>query len=205
MKLILICFFAAGLALSAAVFDAAAAARTAMELNEAARQASAARAKDRFLTRAEQALQGRWSAPTWWHAGAIEALSWNKALRAELSRSPARWRESGAALERGLSLAPVQPKGWYRLAAIRRAGIGRALCDARVCLERSWKASPAADADFACARLNLAHALGVRLRRDDPRVRAFIDIAPDRATLARCLSFLPAEDLFAVLVSAPRD
>jgi hypothetical protein len=190
--------------LSAAAFDAASAARTAMELNDAARDATALRAKERLLTRAEQAITGRWSEPTRWHAGAIEALSWNKALRAEATQERARLIESAALLERGLTSAPIQPNGWFRLAAIRHAGIGSALCDARECLERSWRAAPATEPDLACARLNLTYALGAHLRADHPRVRAFVDIVADREMLVRCLSFLPSEDLFAVLLATPQ-
>jgi hypothetical protein len=196
--------FAAAFAFAAATFDAATAARTAMELNEAAQQADDAGARARLLDLAAQALEPRWSAPTRWHAGAIEALSWNKALRAEDAAERALLVDSAAALERGLAVAPIQPNGWLRLAAIRHVGIGGALCDAEQCLERSWLAAEATDPALGCARLRLAHELGARMRADHPRVRAFLATAPDRETLTRCLAFLPAEDLFALLLATPR-
>lgn len=112
--------------------------------------------------------------------------------------------ESVALLERGLASAPIQPNGWFWLAAARYGGVSGGLCDARECLERSWRAAPAADPDLACARLNLTYALGAHLSADHPRVRAFVDVVADRSMLARCLSFLPREDLFKVLLASPR-
>jgi hypothetical protein len=191
-KAALLAIFAALLVLSAALFDAASAARAAMDLDRAALEARP-EARDAMLLRAERDLLARWSQPTRWHAGAAEALAWTQALRGRL-------HESAATTEFGVALAPVQPAGWLRLAELRRAGVATRLCDTpAACLDRSWTAALAADPELQCARLDLARALGETPDAEDPRVRALIAARPPRPLLARCLAFLPPEDLFAAL------
>ncbi|MBL8551581.1 MAG: hypothetical protein JNJ73_16460 [Hyphomonadaceae bacterium] len=202
-KAALLAIFAALLALSAALFDAASAARAAMDLDRAALEArpqANPEARDAMFLRAERDLQARWSQPTRWHAGAIEALAWTQALRGRLP-------QSAATTELAIAQAPVQPAGWLRLAELRRAGVETRLCDtAAACLDKSWTAALAADPELQCARLDLARALGDTPDADDPRVRALIAARPPRQLLAHCLAFLPPEDLFAALgaLSRPR-
>jgi len=188
-------------AFTAFVFDAASSANHAAQLIESARNARSDAVRALTLQRAEEALTGSWAQPLAWHAGAMELQSGVDALAAGTDEDPAsnasmRWAEQS------LSAAPVQPLAWLRLATLSRAGRPNTLCEFTTCLARSWRTGPVLERDSACMRLALTAQTDTDIAADDPRVAAFIATHPNAREIARCLSFLPPEDQFRLMLLA---
>lgn len=198
------------IALSAAlgafvVFEAASKTGLAnVSANVAARAADPAQRRA-LLAHARRSLDESWAQPTRWHAGAVESRSWILALGAGGAGHDATLMElSREAAAHGVSIAPIQPTAWARLAVFGAAGRPSSICDVPTCLERSWRAAPMAELDTACARIRLANRL-TPIRADDPRIAWFVGNLFDPPTTANCLDFLPAPDLMRLLLERARN
>jgi hypothetical protein len=148
---------------------------------------------------AARLLQGSWAHPLAWHAGANEAMSFVAAAIAAQTRDRAFDRLAVTAATRCVELSPIQPASWARLAAFAQVGRPVEKCAAGLCLEHSWRAAQIADPEIECARMRIAYRMG-RLPPDDPHFDTL-----DRSVLltrdfARCLAFLPRQQLFQVLL-----
>jgi hypothetical protein len=192
---------AMALLFSAVIFDAASSARAAADLIASARTTQSSHAQRMMLARIDPMLRSSWSKPLSWHAGAAELQSGAFALLAA-SPDDQRLRQSADAAVASLKLAPIQPLAWLRLATLAHYGQPNPLCAARECLARSWATGPLLEADDACLRLGVAVAEGEHIARADPRIDNFIVATPSAEKIAQCLSFLPPEDQFALMLTA---
>jgi hypothetical protein len=183
----------------AVVFEAALKAEFALRAAEAAQAEESPAAHLDALRRAEAVIATSWARPLAWHAGADEAQSFIAASIAAITNDPADERRAVAAAARAVDLSPIQPAAWARLGAFAHAGRDAPRCDAAVCLDRSWRAVAIADPSIDCARLRIEARLG-RLPPGDPRLDA-LDMSMDSTRdFARCLAFLPRDQLFEVLM-----
>jgi hypothetical protein len=196
----LIFFAVAAICITGAAFVFEAASKTALALEMAAnaRASESGAVRDQLLQRAEASLRSSWAAPLDWHAGAAEAMSGILILRAEAQDDRALYAQSAAWAAHTVRLAPVQPHAWFRLALLAERGHANLICDAATCLENSWRSAAMTDPETACARLQLAHRLGL-LSADDPRIDAYLRLRAPRRAVAQCLNFLTPEALFEAL------
>ncbi|WP_228445786.1 hypothetical protein [Terricaulis silvestris] len=155
--------------------------------------------RQRLLERAELGLKQSWALPTRWHAGAAEALSAVIFLKAETLGDASLFEQSARWATHTVRLAPVQPNAWIRLAALAERGYGNSVCDIDLCLERSWSVALMVEPEPACARLQLAQRRNL-LTPNDARIEAYLDGGASRSEAARCLSFLPPDELFQTLM-----
>lgn len=201
VKLFACMLTAAALVFIAAVFDAAATTQTALDLGRAAQLLPRGSGRAEVLDRATQVLETSWSRALSWHAGALEALSWIEALRADNDASDrAALARSRAAAERSLQRAPVQPLVWVRLAALAQAGEPTQLCDARTCVERSYASGPMIDPAPACDRLQIARRAGLDSERMNAAIEAYLAARPAAPDAAACLWFLNPDERFDALL-----
>jgi hypothetical protein len=158
---------------------------------------------DEMLTRAAAEVEQSWARPAEWHAGAAEALSAVYALKAEAAGGDRElFARSIAAAKRAVSLAPVQPQTWARLAAFAQMGLPDVPCSVAQCLDMSWRSARMTDPQTACIRLRIAHAEGLLTGPDDPRVVWYVQSGVGPAEIARCLDFMPTEALFRHMLDA---
>lgn len=192
---------AAALVFTAAVFDAAATTRTALDLGRAAQLLPRGSGRAEVLDRATQVLETSWSRALSWHAGALEALSWIEALRADNDASDrAALARSRGAAERSLRRAPVQPLVWVRLAALAQAGEASQLCDVQTCVEQSYASGPMLEPALACERLHIARRAGLDGELMREAVDAYLAARPAARDAAACLWFLDADERFEALL-----
>jgi hypothetical protein len=151
------------------------------------------------LRTAARLLDTSWAQPLAWHAGANEAMSFIAAALGAETRDRAAERLAVLTAARCVEQSPIQPAAWTRLAAFAQARRPVGLCDARSCLDRSWRAAPIADSGIECARMRLEHRLG-RLPPGDPRFDALDQSMMSTREFAQCLAFLPRAHLFDVLM-----
>ncbi len=192
---------AAALLFTAAVFDAAASTQTALELGRAAQLLPRGSGRAEVLDRAVRVLETSWSRALSWHAGALEALSWIEALRADNDASDrAALARSRGAAERSLRHAPVQPLVWVRLAALTQAGEPTQLCDVQTCVARSYTSGPMLEPALACERLHIARRAGLDGDLMREAVDAYLAAGPAARDAAACLWFLDADERFEALL-----
>ncbi|MBL8544349.1 MAG: hypothetical protein JNJ63_11140 [Hyphomonadaceae bacterium] len=185
----------------ALAFEAASAAAAALELAARAEASPTAGIKQRLLQRARERLESSWAEPLAWHAGAAEALSGVLYEQAAASGTSELYRASGVFAERAVRLSPVIANAWTRLAVLDRAGFGRPICSAAQCLANSWRAAPLLAGESACARIRVQNSV-TPLSPDDGRIQAFLDSQSSERAAARCLDFLPPQELYRALLEA---
>ena len=199
----------AGFALAAAafalfVFEAASKTGIAYVAANTAARAQAPETRTALLGETRALLETSWARPTRWHAGAVEALSWIQALEASAAgHDRTLTARSAEAAAFGVSIAPIQPTAWARLAALGAAGYQVGVCDVATCLERSWMAARMTDFSTACTRIRLANRLSP-LQADDPRLTWFAHNMFAAREMADCLGFLPPPVLMRLLVERNR-
>lgn len=186
------------------VFEAASKTGLASVAANAASRTPDPRQRTALLSDARDLIETSWARPAQWHAGAVEARSWIYALEARAARrDPSLAAQSAAAAALGVSLAPIQPTAWARLAAFAAAGRSTPACDAATCLERSWLSARMTDAATSCARLQLANRIAP-IAASDPRVQWFVRSRFHPRVIARCLDFLPTRNVIHILVERDR-
>jgi hypothetical protein len=186
---------------SATIFEAAAKADIARAQARNAAIFTDPKRRAAELAKAANMIETSWARPLAWHGAANETVSWiygREARDADEDKAEALWRKSARAAERAVRLAPIQPASWARLASLADHGV-RTSCSVELCLERSWLASKFLDTPSACARLKLAHRYGM-LAPDDERVEWFARSTLHQRDVFECLSFLPRQELFHVIL-----
>jgi hypothetical protein len=204
LKLLVLAIIAPMLWAAFFVFDAASNTSLALGLATSARATQSAVIREHLLNSAENALENAWSQPAAWHAGASEALSGIYFYRGAAANDPALLDRSVKWAEKTVTLAPVQPHAWARLAALSEAGHRNPLCDVRGCLDNSWMTGPMIDPETACERLQLAHQQGLLLD-NDPRIESYVRSGVQSRQAAQCLaSFMSSDQLFRALLLRAR-
>ncbi|MEZ5960631.1 MAG: hypothetical protein R3C30_09435 [Hyphomonadaceae bacterium] len=186
---------------AAIVFEAASKTAGALDMIVSAKASQSPVVQGQLLARAEASLRDSWAHPTLWHAGAAEALSGVYLLDAQITSDPQLYAESVRWAEASIRRAPVQPHAWTRLALLSDAGYPNTLCDVADCLTNSWHVAAMMDPETECLRLQLAHRHQLLLPRD-PRIGAFLRSGVSRRRAAQCLSFLPPQDLYELMMDA---
>lgn len=206
IRLVTALVLAALVAASAVVFEAASATQRALALVASTRTTASGAVRMQLLAQAEHALTLSWAKPLDWHAGAAEAMSGIDVLRgaeAEGEERDVAWAASADWAARAVSLSPVLPHAWTRLAALALAGETNRVCAPAACLDASYRVSPMLQPVPACERLRLVHA-ATPLAPDDPRIDAYLHSGASRRAAAQCLDFLAPEDLYQVLMAWPQ-
>jgi hypothetical protein len=203
VRFFLVFFLIGGLTVSALVFEAASKTAIAQAAIRAAPSLEGMDSRDETLARAVQDMETSWAEPAEWHAGAADALSALYALQAEAAGGDrALYAKSIAAASRAVTLAPVQPHAWTRLAAFAQMGLPDVPCSVGECLDMSWRAARMTDPQTACARLRIAHAEGLLTDPNDLRIKWYVQSGAPPTEIARCLDFLSSEPLFQSLLEA---
>jgi hypothetical protein len=193
----------AALALSVGVFEAVSKTDAAFDSIRASRSMQGTPLQTRILADAAAAIEQSWAKPRLWHARAAEALSAIYALQAEAAGdAPDISAKSIDAGTQAVSLAPVQPQSWARLATFAQAGAPNVGCAVAECLDRSWRAAPFSGFVTDCARLRLGYAAGLPSASLHPRTIWFVRAGHGNDNIAQCLSFLPREQVFQYLLEA---
>jgi hypothetical protein len=157
--------------------------------------------RDEVLARAADQIERSWAQPAQWHAGASEVLSAVYALQAEAAGGDrALFAKSIAAATRAVSLSPVQPHTWTRLAAFAQMGLPDVPCSVATCLDMSWRSARMIDPQTGCIRLRIAHAEGLLTGPADERITWYVRSGASPAEIAACLDFLPTDALFRLLL-----
>lgn len=186
--------------LCAAVFDAASVSQASLDLGQVSQSLPKGRTRAQVLSRASVAVEGSWSQATRWHAGALEALSWVKALEAENAPGDgSALRESRLAAEKSVAIAPIQPVAWMRLAALSLHGQPTGLCNPSRCVALSFAAAPILEPALACERLQIAAATGTEI--SPAIVAGYVASRPQPADATRCLSMLSPHLRFEALMA----
>ncbi|MGE0829192.1 MAG: hypothetical protein AB7O04_07565 [Hyphomonadaceae bacterium] len=189
---------------AAGVFEAASDAEIAGELAHTALESNDQNVKAQRLADAQAITHASWSGAEFWHVGVIEAQSWIYALQAEAANQDVSLMQlSAISAARGVSLAPIQPTAWARLAAFAEIGRVTPQCDTAECLERSWRAAAMTSRYTACARLQIAHRQDL-LRENDERLIWFLSSGVHERIVARCLYFMTPEDIYHALMARER-
>lgn len=201
MRFLLIYVLLSVVALSAAAFEAVSANAQAHALLLGALPLESSPLHDAQLERAAQTLETSWARPAEWRPDAAETLS---AIYAERARSrnddPAFLQKSVRAATRAVSLSPVLPRTWTRLAAFAQLGVPNSPCDVASCLAMSWRAGRMTDPATGCTRLRIANAAGLLHGAQDERIRWYVASNANREQVLTCLDFLPRRDVFALLL-----
>lgn len=192
---------ALAMALSAAfVAESARAAAVATREVANALHAATPEARATGLVQAAEAVEASWARPAAWHPGALEAQSWAYFALAPTDADGLFAARSINSAQRSLWRAPVQSTAWVRLAEFDDRGRPNSVCDARTCLERSWRAVPLAPLGTMCARLQLGHALHIVAGPDDPRIALMTRLPMSRQALSECASFLGEAEMFHLMM-----
>ncbi len=185
--------------LCALVFEASTRTAIALTLIERAAISPSPTVRTQILAQAQAQLLQSWAQPARWHAGAAEALSGVYYARGTVDSAEIdALTESARWAQHAITLSPIAPNSWIRLAALSERGIANNLCDVRTCLAHSWRAAPLLDGPSGCERLRLGYRAGL-IDGADPRLKAFLRIEPRRSA-AQCLSFLAPEELYALMM-----
>ena len=185
----------AGLYLAASVFDGANAAQRSLDLARQSLGVPPGEMRGRILSAAQNSVNKAWSRPMRWHSGAAEAASWSLFLDAANSNDP-NLNASVAAASNAVTMSPVQPASWMRLALLDLSGVPNAYCKASRCLQFSWRAAPLMEANFACDRLRIANLSGDTFEIDDARLEWYAAVRPLPQAMNECLEFLPRQVVF---------
>ena len=205
VRIIAIVVAALGLVASAVTFDASGAASQAMSLASSSVSQSGAAPRAAMVKRGAEVLDQAWSQPLRWHPGAMEARSWLSTLEAEAhGEDISQFRISRFYAEASAAHSPLQPYPWLRLAMLELHGERNALCDAKTCLDRSWRANVFMEPGVACERLHVALQAGVTFDADDPRLIAYGATRPRPRAMSECLDFLPPDVVYSLLIARHR-
>jgi hypothetical protein len=201
LRFLLIALGIAGVALCAMVFEAASATGKARELLTASAATVELPQRRAILTEAVARVNESWAQPTLWHAGAAEAASAVYAAQAGVENGDQVFlQRSVTAAARAVSLSPVQPRAWTRLAAFAQIGLPNVPCSVEQCLNMSWRAGPQTDTQTSCTRLRIAQAQGLLTGPDDERILWYLHSGVTPLEAARCLDFISSADLFSRLI-----
>lgn len=166
------------------------------------RSAPSDAARLQMIDLATQRIETSWARPVRWHAGATETLAGLYALRYDLDNDPEALTQSARWTVATLTQNDIQPRAWTRLAHLGLARIPNALCEPHECIARSFETGRMLDSESSCGRLRIAGALEP-MTLQDQRVQDFLLVASSRRQIARCLSFLPSNQLFQAVLSKP--
>ncbi|HVK81648.1 MAG TPA: hypothetical protein VM915_13665 [Verrucomicrobiae bacterium] len=184
----------------AMVWDASRATASALQAAHGAMQNEDESARVVDLVSATHVIESAWSRPGAWHAGAQEALSWTYAALDAQAANDDFLELSILNAERTVSRAPIQPAPWTRLAVFDLDGTPNGWCRADECLAMSWLAVELAPLPNYCARLQLAHELGLGGGADDPRVQVLTRLPLTADTLGQCLSYMSQQQRLQALL-----
>jgi len=148
-----------------------------------------------LLIRAEETVNESWSRAGTWHAGASEAASW-AASRLGADGDASALKRAQAAAARTVSLSPVAPIAWMRLAALSARDGRTPICVFEECLARSWASARVIEPEPGCARLQLSVAAGLVPSDDDPRFDEYVSTLQNRDNARVCFALLPQERSF---------
>lgn len=187
------------LAFTLAIYDAASAIEDAQARIEASQATNRPDLASRYRALGIEQLQGAWSRPLQWHAGAQEAAGWAYALEAAQTGSTLDGILSYSWTRRALAHAPLHAQGWLRLASLHDVAPAP-LCSVHGCLERSWASAPMGvlSRSFSCARIRLATTSGMVREANDLKVRLFMYELWNQRELNACLGGLTQSEIDAV-------
>ena len=195
------CLIAVAMTAGAAiVWDASRATASALQAAHEAMQNEDESTRVVDLVGATHVIESAWSRPGAWHAGAQETLSWTYAALNAQTANDDFLELSILNAERTVSRAPIQPAPWTRLAVFDLDGAPNGWCRAEQCLAKSWLAVELAPLPNYCARLQLAHELGLGGGADDRRVQVLTRLPLTADTLGECLSYMSQQQRLQALL-----
>lgn len=197
----LLCVAAAAMAISSVmVFEAARATAAGIRAAQTALAQTNPNARASSMMQAAEAVEASWAQPREWHAGAQEVLSWSYGVLASQVVESDFAERSVMAAQRSVFRSPLQPTAWARLAQFDASGVQNDLCDATICLQRSWRAVEMAPLATYCPRLRLGADLGLVRGPEDERIIALTRVHVLPEALTNCISFLDQEEMLQVML-----